>query len=507
MSVSNQPRFSVIIPARNEQDYVAAIIASVQAQDFEQPPEIIVVNSVSVDRTVIVARQAGATVVDAPKGGLPQARETGRLAAGGEILVYVDADMRLPKNYLSAIDRAFKDNRGAVAVTNPFTFYDGTEPQQALITFYSKVVYPLQNVLLHAVGKSSQVLGGNFAVTAEALEGIGGFDTEGQFQGEDLAISKRLAPLGNIVVLPKLYTQTSARRFATRGSLATAAFYVRNFFGVLLFPKNQKISPIKLAVKLAILAALLLTILWLVGISQLIVRHPLGSAVGLALGTVGLFIYAMNFPKSGLFGEVLSTFNTSEKIVALTFDDGPRAGSTEQVLDILRAEDVAATFFVIGQHVHSQPEIVRRIAAERHDIGNHTFSHQWRLPFLTTKGIDQQVASAQKEIDDVLGQTPTVKLFRPPHGWRTPWLLKTLHRQNYQVITWDISLDFLPGVSAEAIRERYLRKVKPGSILLFHDAIWERMHDNRDNMLDALPKIIHELKRRGYRVVRISEML
>ena len=504
---AQRPRFSVIIPARNEEAYVGAIIKSVQMQDFAQKSEIIVVNNASVDQTAVVAQKAGAAVVDEPIGGLPRAREAGRCAAHGEILVYVDADMRLPKDYLSKIDKAFIDNPEAIAVTNPFTFYDGTLLQKAIIFSFTRVVYPGQNLLLQILGKSRQVLGGNFAITSDVLQRVGGFRVDSKFQGEDLTISKQIAPHGPVIFLPKLYTQTSARRFATRGSLSTAGYYVRNFFSVLLLPKHRKKRGLSVAIRFAVLIAVLLAAAWLIGLLTFINQHMGVSIAFAVVAIIGVAVYSLTFPKSQIYGEVLSNFNTNEKIVALTFDDGPRQGSTNKVLEILKAEGLTATFFLVGKNAKAQALITKQIKDEGHELGNHTYSHQWRTPFLSPKRLTQHLKHAQQCIDNALDQPMSPRLFRPPHGWRSPWMLSTLEREGYKTITWDISLDFLPGVSAETIRERYLRKVKPGSIFLFHDSIWERPHDNRDNLLEALPHIIHELKRRGYKFVTISQML
>lgn len=225
-----KPNISVIIPAHNEEDYLPALLRSLRSQDCRHSYEVIVVDNASTDTTAIVARRMSAKVIHEPRLGLPQARETGRLNAIGEILVFLDADMVVPEHYLASLQKHFSENLNVIAVTNLFTFYDGSFMQNLAINIYNRFIHKGQNLLLHLRGFSSQLLGGNFAVRATSLAEVGGFDLDTVFEGDDIGITKKLSPKGNLAVLSGLYTMTSARRFDALGTFGAVSFYFKEFF-------------------------------------------------------------------------------------------------------------------------------------------------------------------------------------------------------------------------------------------------------------------------------------
>jgi len=225
---------SVIVCAYNEARYLQACLHSLLAQT-RPADEIIVVNNASTDQTGAVARAVpGVRVLDEPSKGLVVARETARLAARGELLAYIDADCRVPLQWIERLERRFDDPR-VVAVTGPYRFYDWDVVGRALIRAYDVVVAPPTHALVHHVfGAGAILYGGNFAVRAAALAGIGGFDRSIDFHGEDTNLGRRLTPIGAVRVAPDCWVWTSARRYNAMGKREVFGLYIRNFWSEIL---------------------------------------------------------------------------------------------------------------------------------------------------------------------------------------------------------------------------------------------------------------------------------
>jgi len=225
---------SVIVCAYNEARYLQACLHSLLAQT-RPADEIIVVNNASTDQTGAVARAVpGVRVLDEPSKGLVVARETARLAARGELLAYIDADCRVPLQWIERLERRFDDPQ-VVAVTGPYRFYDWDVVGRALIRAYDVVVAPPTHALVHHVfGAGAILYGGNFAVRAAALAGIGGFDRSIDFHGEDTNLGRRLTPIGAVRVAPDCWVWTSARRYNAMGKREVFGLYIRNFWSEIL---------------------------------------------------------------------------------------------------------------------------------------------------------------------------------------------------------------------------------------------------------------------------------
>jgi glycosyltransferase involved in cell wall biosynthesis len=222
---------SVIVCAFNEERSLPGCLYSVLAQTHP-PDQIIVVNNASTDETRAVALQVpGVTVVDEPRKGLVVAREAGRRAATGQILVFLDADCRAPLMWLASIGCAFEAHAEAVALTGPYRFYDWDLWGRLLVRAYDWTVAPATHLLAQRVLRIGAILyGGNFAVRREALERIGGFDTRIDFHGEDTNLGRRLAAVGHVRLSSRCWLHTSARRYRAMGKGAVFRLYVRNFW-------------------------------------------------------------------------------------------------------------------------------------------------------------------------------------------------------------------------------------------------------------------------------------
>jgi len=176
--------------------------------------------------------------------------------------------------------------------------------------------------------------------------------------------------------------------------------------------------------------------------------------------------------------------------IFLTFDDGPTPVITEQVLDILKSYGAGASFFCIGRNAERNPDLIRRISAEGHTIGNHTYSH---LNGLKTRNRDyfNDIRLAQSLVPAVL--------FRPPYGMIRPSQIRYL-RNLYTIIMWDVmSYDYDPGVTREKCLSNVLKNVRSGSIVVFHDSI-----KASEKVLNVLPGVLEFLKEKKYKCSSIK---
>jgi glycosyltransferase involved in cell wall biosynthesis len=234
--------FSVIVCAHNEARYLSACLHSLLAQS-RLPDEILVVDNASTDATRAVALQVPRVrVVDEPRKSLVVARETGRRATTGDVLVYLDADCRAPLTWLATIERRFLASPGLLALSGPYRYYDWDWWGRLLIRTYDFTLAPATQLLVkHLLRIGSVFYGGNFAVRREALERIGGFDTSIEFHGEDTNLGRRLFAAGKVALFHDCYLHTSARRYVAMGKGPVFRLYIRNFTSELLHhrPKDS----------------------------------------------------------------------------------------------------------------------------------------------------------------------------------------------------------------------------------------------------------------------------
>src|SRR5688572_12215416 len=235
MTGPRSPRLSVIVCAHNEARFLPACLHSLLAQT-RVPDEIVVVNNASTDATRAVAQQIPYVyVVDEPRKGLVVARETGRRAATGDILVYLDADCRAPLTWLERVEQRFLRTTDLIALSGPYRYYDWDWWGRLLIRAYDFTLAPATQLLVKYLLRIGTIFyGGNFAVRCEALECIGGFDTTIEFHGEDTNVGRRLFAVGRVGLYHDCYLYTSARRYVAMGKGAVFRLYVRNFTSELL---------------------------------------------------------------------------------------------------------------------------------------------------------------------------------------------------------------------------------------------------------------------------------
>lgn len=153
--------------------------------------------------------------------------------------------------------------------------------------------------------------------------------------------------------------------------------------------------------------------------------------------------------------------------VALTFDDGPDPQRTPAVLDLLARQGVRATFFVVGARAEAHPELVRRMVAEGHVVGNHSYTHSWRFPLRSLGRTMEELCRTGEVLHRITGRQP--RLFRPPFGVTNPTIARAVRRLGLDPVGWSIrSLDTM-GQSPERVAARILRRLHPGAVILLHD--------------------------------------
>ncbi len=199
--------------------------------------------------------------------------------------------------------------------------------------------------------------------------------------------------------------------------------------------------------------------------------------------------------------EIIERVSINKKAISLTFDDGPHPVFTPMILKLLKENNSKATFFVLGKNAEIYPEIIRQINDDGHQIGNHTYSH-FDLTKVPTKTIRKEFEKAQKIIFEITGKKPRV--FRPPYGYYNDEVIKVSRENGYKTILWSPKQDPWdwnhPGV--EKITNKVLSNAKRGDIVLLHDRV-----EGKSETYEALKIIIPNLKKQGYELVTVSELL
>jgi chitin deacetylase len=201
-------------------------------------------------------------------------------------------------------------------------------------------------------------------------------------------------------------------------------------------------------------------------------------------------------PRPARKAQVVYAIRTSQKVFALTFDDGPHPTYTPQILAILKKHDVKATFFMVGSMVRAYPKIAQTVARAGHATANHSWSH----PF-APKAPKTEVERTEALMNRVMGNRNP--LFRPPYGLLHNGMADVALKNGTDVIIWSsFGADWDKDATAKTIAAKVLHRASPGGIALLHDG-----GGHRNATVAALPTIISRLKKRGYRFVTVPQLL
>jgi peptidoglycan-N-acetylglucosamine deacetylase len=183
--------------------------------------------------------------------------------------------------------------------------------------------------------------------------------------------------------------------------------------------------------------------------------------------------------------------------IAMTFDDGPHKINTPRLLDMLKERHIHATFFMVGENVVDNPEIVKRILAEGHELGNHSWSHP-QLSVMGDASVREQLQKTQDAITKASGVTP--KLMRPPYGAFTARQRNWAHGEwGFTVVLWDVDPEDWKYRNAEHVKKEILKAAISGSIVLSHDI--------HKTTVDAMPEVLDTLAARGFKFVTVSQLI
>jgi len=223
------------------------------------------------------------------------------------------------------------------------------------------------------------------------------------------------------------------------------------------------------------------------------------SIICLLVLSYGLYHLSRN-TEFQLFGNLVYQGITEQKVVALSFDDGPTYKGTLPTLEALQRHDIKATFFLTGEGIKARPEIAKQLIEAGHEIGNHSLSHK-RMLFMSYRDVANEVETTNQLIRDI-GYEGEIH-FRPPYGKKLLMLPYYLSEKGITTVMWSVAPESYsePKESAEGLAKQTMESVKPGSIILLH----ANYGDGATHQ--ALPEIINRLKNDGYRFVSVSELM
>ena len=201
--------------------------------------------------------------------------------------------------------------------------------------------------------------------------------------------------------------------------------------------------------------------------------------------------------QSGYHYKALCRISTTRKICSLTFDDGPDPKRTTNILEILQQSNIPATFFLIGEKIGGNEEIIKKMEKEGHLIGNHAWKHSPWFDFFPGKRMKEEILRTADAIQGTIGKSPL--LFRPPYGVIVPVLRRVLKHLPYHVIGWNIRSFDTMKKDPEVVVSRIMKKMTPGSIIL--------LHDHLQVAPAVLEKLIPRLKENNYQIIPLTELL
>ena len=234
------------------------------------------------------------------------------------------------------------------------------------------------------------------------------------------------------------------------------------------------------------------------------VRVPLRLWVVIGVALDAIFLYGVFERRAPVWGRIISRGRPWTPAIAITFDDGPTEPYTSQILDVLRAFEARATFFVLGARAERAPAVVERAAREGHELGNHTWDHA-ALPLRSPAAIRTTIRRTSDLVEHITGARPRV--FRAPFGWRNPWLGRAARCEACEPVAWTVGVYDTDRPGVEAVVSRAFDGLVDGSILLLHDGRSLDADPDASQVVEALPHIIREAQHRGLRLLTVSELL
>ncbi|KAI7261162.1 hypothetical protein KC345_g9871 [Hortaea werneckii] len=230
------------------------------------------------------------------------------------------------------------------------------------------------------------------------------------------------------------------------------------------------------------------------------------TSLALMLGTAETALGSPNKAKTRYYyeerGDMIWEVHTSQKVIALTFDDGPDPFETEGILEVLHDYHAKCTFFAIGKRIAAYPDVARRVISEGHELANHTYNHVYFKTPISGQQIQKELELTENEIVKVSGKHSS--LFRPPGGMYDETMIDVSNSMGLKPVLWSWHQDTRdwnrPGIWN--ISSRVIRNARSGDIVLFHDHV-----HGQSQTKEALKIILPELEKRGFRFVTVSELI
>jgi len=207
--------------------------------------------------------------------------------------------------------------------------------------------------------------------------------------------------------------------------------------------------------------------------------------------------YGCYYIGSNFFIKIICSANTDQKEIAISFDDGPASNYTTEILQLLKQDNIKATFFCIGNRIAGNENILKKIKDDGHIIGNHSYSHHFWFDIFSSEKMLDDLKKMDQETERVTGIVP--KLFRPPYGVTNPNLKKAIIKGNYIPVGWSVrSMDTVIK-DEKKLLDKINRSLKPGAVFLFHDT--------SKTTVNVLPEFIREVKNKGYHIIPLDKLL
>jgi len=211
----------------------------------------------------------------------------------------------------------------------------------------------------------------------------------------------------------------------------------------------------------------------------------------------GIVAYGCSVLSAQFFLPVRFKGKESSNSVALTFDDGPIAGKTEEILKILESYGVKASFFCIGNRVAGNPELTKQIHNAGHLIGNHSYWHKNTFDFQSATSVGKELFDTNRAIEETIGVKPA--FFRPPYGVTNPMIAQAVKKGGFKAIGWSIRSFDTMIKDGSVLLNRITKSLKAGDVILLHDYC--------DSTMEILPALLDHIKNLGLKIVRVDQLL
>ena len=224
---------------------------------------------------------------------------------------------------------------------------------------------------------------------------------------------------------------------------------------------------------------------------------PVYAFIILLLAYLSFLFYGSYNVRSNFYLQTISAANTTHKQIAISFDDGPAPLYTPQILQILKAHQVEASFFCIGKRIKGNESLLKQVYDEGHLIGNHSYSHDLWFDLFSAQKMNLDLQMMSEAMQKVTGVKP--RLFRPPYGVTNPNLKKAIEKNNFIPIGWSLRSMDTVAKDAQKLLAKVTGSLKPGAVILFHDT--------SKATADMLSAFIQQTKQKGYEIVRLDKLL